>query len=36
MDRDVILSFEVTREGHANTNSWNDFVDLRTLGSSSL
>ena len=27
----MTFSFKVTREGHANGNSWNEFRDLKTL-----
>ena len=32
VDHNVTFSFKVTREGHANGNSWNDFFDLKNLG----
>ena len=28
-DRDVTFSFKVTRDGHANGDSWNEFRDLK-------
>ena len=30
VDRDVTLSFKVTRDDHANGDSWNEFRDLKT------
>ena len=30
VDRDVTFSFKVTRDGHANGDSWNEFRDLKT------
>ena len=30
VDRDVTFSFKVTRDSHANGDSWNEFRDLKT------
>ena len=30
-DHDVTFSFKVKREGHANSDSWNEFPDLQFL-----